>query len=646
MRLDGSNDTVVGARQHASPSRASVGVAWDRRVGADGALNPLAPVKGWLLAGSIAYAPPALNSNPFLVFQGAGVRPSRPSRSASSDFTLIGNLRYDHGLPIGRRRRCRWSSASTPAATRTVRGYDTDTLKSEIIRTNVSPLPGDAGFRVVPEGGNIRLVNTVELQFPIAKTFLGLPLPWAGARLLGHGRGHQPLGPGAAERLQALDRHQPLAPAHPGRAAVDRVRLSARRRRWRRSAGRPPRGIRISRGASTSTGASRCRAYDVAPPHASLAPVRPRVLVVDDEPNMCRSLAILVADEGRREVDTARSGEEALPKIGDSTDVLLCDLSMPGIDGIEVLRRVRARELDVQVILMTAYSTVQSAVEAMRLGAHEYLIKPFTNEEVLRRRRLGAAADAAEPLRAQAARRRRRSPRRDGRQLRADAAAVPRRRARRRVGHHGAGHRRVGHRQGAGGARHPRARQAARSRLRRGQLRGAVSRAARVGAVRPRARRLHRRAQDQDRPARAGRRRHHLPRRDRRHVAGAADQALARARGAQLRARRRLGDDPRRPARGRRDQSGSAARHRRRALSRGSVLSAQRRRGDAAAAARAHRRPAALVRAVPRREGGRARRAEEAAVAGGVRGAPAHSFPGNVRELENLHRARHRVRRR
>src|SRR4051812_19601702 len=117
--------------------------------------------------------------------------------------------------------------------------------------------------------------------------------------------------------------------------------------------------------------------------------VRPRVLVVDDEPNMCRSLAILVSDEGRREVDTARSGEEALQKLGDTTDLVLCDLSMPGIDGIEVLRRVRASRLDVQVILMTAYSTVQSAVEAMRLGAHEYLIKPFTNDEVC------AAVDSA-----------------------------------------------------------------------------------------------------------------------------------------------------------------------------------------------------------------------------------------------------------
>jgi outer membrane protein assembly factor BamA len=63
----------------------------------------------------------------------------------------------------------------------TTRGYDTDTLKSEIVRSPVSPLPGFPGFRVVPEGGNIRFLNTIELQFPIAKSFLGLPLSWAGA---------------------------------------------------------------------------------------------------------------------------------------------------------------------------------------------------------------------------------------------------------------------------------------------------------------------------------------------------------------------------------------------------------------------------------------------------------------------------------
>jgi two-component system NtrC family response regulator len=110
--------------------------------------------------------------------------------------------------------------------------------------------------------------------------------------------------------------------------------------------------------------------------------VRPRILIVDDEPNMCRSLAILLGDEGKREVETARSGEEALDKLDERTDVVVCDLSMPGLDGIEVLRRARARVPEVRFILMTAYSTVPSAVEAMRLGAHEYLIKPFTNEEL------------------------------------------------------------------------------------------------------------------------------------------------------------------------------------------------------------------------------------------------------------------------
>jgi two-component system response regulator AtoC len=110
--------------------------------------------------------------------------------------------------------------------------------------------------------------------------------------------------------------------------------------------------------------------------------VRPKLLIVDDEPNMCRSLAILLGDDGQRQVLTARSGEEALARFEDDTDVVLCDLSMPGIDGLEVLRRLRTRAPETKVILMTAFSTVQSAVEAMRLGAFEYLLKPFTDEEV------------------------------------------------------------------------------------------------------------------------------------------------------------------------------------------------------------------------------------------------------------------------
>ncbi|HJZ88188.1 MAG TPA: sigma-54 dependent transcriptional regulator [Polyangia bacterium] len=107
-----------------------------------------------------------------------------------------------------------------------------------------------------------------------------------------------------------------------------------------------------------------------------------RVLVVDDEPNMCRSLAILLREEGRYQVDTAGTGAEALAKL-ERTDLVLADLSMPGMDGLELLRRIREQSADIQVILMTAYSTVQSAVEAMKSGAFEYLLKPFANEELL-----------------------------------------------------------------------------------------------------------------------------------------------------------------------------------------------------------------------------------------------------------------------
>jgi DNA-binding NtrC family response regulator len=107
----------------------------------------------------------------------------------------------------------------------------------------------------------------------------------------------------------------------------------------------------------------------------------PRILVVDDGPNMLRSLSILLGEEGC-EVLTARSGEEALAQLDDDVQLVLCDLSMPGIDGIEVLKRVRARAPETPFILMTAYSTVQSAVEAMRAGAFEYLVKPFTDDDV------------------------------------------------------------------------------------------------------------------------------------------------------------------------------------------------------------------------------------------------------------------------
>ena len=107
-----------------------------------------------------------------------------------------------------------------------------------------------------------------------------------------------------------------------------------------------------------------------------------RILIVDDEPNMGRSLSILLREEGSYDVLACTSGADALTKL-DGVDLVLTDLSMPGMDGLELLRKVKETSSDVQVVLMTAYSTVQSAVEAMKTGAFEYLIKPFANEELL-----------------------------------------------------------------------------------------------------------------------------------------------------------------------------------------------------------------------------------------------------------------------
>jgi two-component system NtrC family response regulator len=110
---------------------------------------------------------------------------------------------------------------------------------------------------------------------------------------------------------------------------------------------------------------------------------RPRILIVDDEPNMCRSLKIMLGEEGRYAIQTATDSAAALGLIEPGVDMVITDLSMPGPDGLAILRRAKEVSEEIQVVIMTAYSTVESAVEAMKLGALEYLIKPFSNDELL-----------------------------------------------------------------------------------------------------------------------------------------------------------------------------------------------------------------------------------------------------------------------
>ncbi|HEX7670499.1 MAG TPA: sigma-54 dependent transcriptional regulator [Polyangiaceae bacterium] len=108
-----------------------------------------------------------------------------------------------------------------------------------------------------------------------------------------------------------------------------------------------------------------------------------KILVVDDQRNMRTTLAMMLRGTGY-EVDEAADGA-AGRDVGTTGayDVVLTDLRMGGSDGIDVLRAIKQAQPMTEVIVMTAYGTIESAVEAMRLGAFDYIQKPFTEEELL-----------------------------------------------------------------------------------------------------------------------------------------------------------------------------------------------------------------------------------------------------------------------
>jgi DNA-binding NtrC family response regulator len=107
-----------------------------------------------------------------------------------------------------------------------------------------------------------------------------------------------------------------------------------------------------------------------------------RILVVDDERDICRALEFLLSREGYK-VSTAYSGQDALKKIeAEEFDLVITDLKMEGIGGMEVLERSVAMRPAMIVIIMTAFGSVESAVEAMKKGAGDYIVKPFINEDV------------------------------------------------------------------------------------------------------------------------------------------------------------------------------------------------------------------------------------------------------------------------
>jgi DNA-binding NtrC family response regulator len=107
-----------------------------------------------------------------------------------------------------------------------------------------------------------------------------------------------------------------------------------------------------------------------------------QILIVDDEPEMCSLLSDILKDEGY-ETETATSGEKALAKMRERDfAVVITDLNMKGMPGMALLKEIKHRHLDTNVIIMTGFGSIESAIEAMKDGAYDYVTKPVKSEQL------------------------------------------------------------------------------------------------------------------------------------------------------------------------------------------------------------------------------------------------------------------------
>ena len=105
----------------------------------------------------------------------------------------------------------------------------------------------------------------------------------------------------------------------------------------------------------------------------------PRILIVDDEPRIRSSLRGILMDEGY-EIHMANDGLAALEKLQneDPPDLILADIWMPRMDGLELLREIRSLDLDIPVIMISGHGTIETAVKAIKMGAFDFIEKPLT----------------------------------------------------------------------------------------------------------------------------------------------------------------------------------------------------------------------------------------------------------------------------
>src|SRR4051812_20937298 len=113
-----------------------------------------------------------------------------------------------------------------------------------------------------------------------------------------------------------------------------------------------------------------------------MLPEKKQVLIVDDEPNLRKILAAQLSRDGY-DVLTAEDGAEGLSILRDHhIDLVVTDLKMPKVDGMELLREALREDPELPVVMITAHGTVDTAVEALKTGAFDYLTKPFDKDEV------------------------------------------------------------------------------------------------------------------------------------------------------------------------------------------------------------------------------------------------------------------------
>lgn len=108
-----------------------------------------------------------------------------------------------------------------------------------------------------------------------------------------------------------------------------------------------------------------------------------KILIIDDEEESCKLLKAYLKRRGF-EVEIAFDGEEGLEKVKCSNpDLVLCDISMPGLNGVEVLKKIKELNPRIIVIMLTGFGTFESAIECLKLGAYDHIGKPVELEKLL-----------------------------------------------------------------------------------------------------------------------------------------------------------------------------------------------------------------------------------------------------------------------